>query len=1077
MEKNKRDLLEEVKGYLSDRQLADDKETVFFVTGCSQSRRGDVWSTSGADFNRAWQKVLRYLNKEPQLPRWLKIDIKTAGETVPASEGIRRFARVKRNNYFPLGVSFKKDGSCRFLPEEISGNALLTPVKEHKVGENPARLQLNAGNLRGYLKRRYQRIVPDPLAYVDDSWELFETAGVFIEAGQWRPLETEFFGRGMRQITENAQQEQLETVIKQGSAYLFAQIREEGSFCYGYYPAYDKQLPGYNSVRHFSSLYALLEAAEYAAANSENQLDPEKTAKIESALDWGLQNLCLEKNGILYVAERVKEGYELKLGAQAIAILALAKYESMTGADFYHEIMLNLLEGLAAFIDEEGRTTHVLTESLQVKEEFRIVYYDGEALFAIMRAYPLTDDPRWLQLGESLMDRYVKAGYERYHDHWLSYSVNELTRYLPKEEYFRFGVKNALENLTFMENRDTAYPTFLELLCAAERMFIRTRETEFADRLFSENEYHRLLQVQEKRALHEMRTGVMWPEYAMYFARPETIAYGFYARHDRMRMRIDDAEHFLSGLINYSLLRQGSTDNEKLSAASEVKTAQPAETVLPTSLTAMGLSKADFSGFTGHFLDEGVTIATAITDFEYFPNDVRGTDPNRAFLDLSDERIKGITGKTVSWPDREQFIRQNHERFGLLVTERPLESLREQLPQFIVPDVWGFMYEAASLLRNAFKGPVIGITGSVGKSSVRLMLERLLTPEYKVLSNRGNHNTRLAIPLYLLKLAQTPTAAVLEISLNALNSRDRGPQSLLAKPTVAVLTAVDFAHVSGVPDLSMLAHIKSRLLTGLAPGGTAVINGDIPAQPLEIALAAAKKTAGTILTYSMTGKEEADLRLIQKLNLKELTEVTVAYRGVRYTYQLTLAGDGMVENSLAAFLVLMSLGLDAPACMERLRDFKSLPKIMEQHTGRLAGRSVTVIDDTHNAAIPSMINAIQAFAGKTVYYSGRKLLVLGQVADLGEHSAQLHQRLIPVIDASGADLLLAYGDAMKQVAAETKIPSAWFSDMDSYVAGIVNEVSDHSLILMKGSVSGSDYHRVSGRLLRLLDTEKVTGSM
>ena len=112
-----------------------------------------------------------------------------------------------------------------------------------------------------------------------------------------------------------------------------------------------------------------------------------------------------------------------------------------------------------------------------------------------------------------------------------------------------------------------------------------------------------------------------------------------------------------------------------------------------------------------------------------------------------------------------------------------------------------------------------------------------------------------------------------------------------------------------------------------------------------------------------------------------------------------------------------------------------------------------------------------------MYYSGRKLLVLGQVADLGEHSAQLHQRLIPVIDASGADLLLAYGDAMKQVAAETKIPSAWFSDMDSYVAGIVNEFSDHSLILMKGSVSGSDYHRVSGRLLRLLDTEKVIESI
>ena len=87
-------------------------------------------------------------------------------------------------------------------------------------------------------------------------------------------------------------------------------------------------------------------------------------------------------------------------------------------------------------------------------------------------------------------------------------------------------------------------------------MFRRIEESPYAGELFTEAEYQRLRKVTEKRAIHELRTGVMWPEYAIYFARPETIVNGFYARHDRTRMRIDDAEHFLSGLINYTWLLQ-----------------------------------------------------------------------------------------------------------------------------------------------------------------------------------------------------------------------------------------------------------------------------------------------------------------------------------------------------------------------------------------------------------------------------------------------------------------------------------------------------------------------------------------
>lgn len=1094
MNQTKREILVEVRNYLLQYVDTSAPETILYITTCGNNKRGDVWRTSGADFERAWVKAERYLQKTTHLLRWTKVEIQTKTVTVPASEGIRRFYQTGRNNYFSQGVAFKKDGSCSFLPDEISGNALLVPEKDHKIGQNAARLQLNLENIKGYIKRRFGRVVPDVAAYFDDEWDFFDTAGIFIEEGKVWPLTETGFGRGMRQVNEKNQTVILQEAIERGRDFLFDQLWSEGKFTYGYFPAYDKRIPSYNSVRHFSSLYALLETIEYTEKQQPEESHEELLRKVESALDWGLKNLCLTVDGVIYVGEKLKSGYELKLGAQAIAILALAKYESLTGYDFYHETMLNLLEGMHAFIDEEGHTSHVLFETLETKERFRIIYYNGEALFAIMRAYPLTGDDRWLKLGELLMDRYVADGYERYHDHWLSYSVNELTQYLPKREYYEFGVKNALENLNFMEGRDTAYPTFLELLCAANKMFRRIEESPYAGELFTEAEYQRLRKVTEKRAIHELRTGVMWPEYAIYFARPETIVNGFYARHDRTRMRIDDAEHFLSGLINYTWLLQDEgfqmppsrvyieekpKKSSKISTVADTK--EPVEKMeirqakLPSlpdlTRSKRGLTIDDFSYFTGEFLEASLAQNITIHDFEYYPRYVlAGNHSELAFIDIPDEKFTEIKKEVTDLGDRNGFILEKSQELGLLITSQPNEKVRQVLPQFIVPDVWEFMHEVASYLRNRFEFPMVAITGSVGKSSLRLMLEHLLKEDYSVLGNRGNLNARIAIPLCLNKLAQDPDIAILEVSLNALNNHDRGPQGKLVRPDIAILTSIDYAHMRKTRDLKVLAKIKARLLDGLQIGGTAIINGDIEEEALQIVMDVAKSRKANILTYSLQGKK-ADLRLIQIKSLKNLTEVTVEYKNRRYTYQMEMASEGMAENSLAAVLTLISLGLELEEYLPRMLDFHSFPKVMAWHQGYLQGYEVAIIDDTHNAAIPSMINGIRAFSEKLPYYSGRKILALGQVADLGAHMIPLHRTLVPIIDASGADILLAYGEGMKTVVAETKLPAIYFEDMDSYVAAILAEVTEQSLILLKGSVSASDYHKVSGRLLSLLSKQ------
>lgn len=540
-----RNLIEEAKTYLLEQ--SKDEKVHFFVTTCTENKRGKVWQAGGYTFEKAWQKVEKYLNKFPLFPKWLKIEMIDTTEKIPAEAAIQTFYQVQRDNYFPSGVKFKRDHQYTFLPEEIVGNALLLPHPEHRIARRDARLRISEEHIQQYLQYRNQTNCPKPLTHFGKEWAFFTKKGIFIEHGTIHELESEGNGQGVRRIDSENQWLMLEQTIRRGAQYLVDQITETGKFVYGYLPVQGRKLSSYNSVRHYSSLYALLEAYEYL----ENQelAGSEFLEKIEQGLQWGLMNLTQVTDDAYYVVD----GDELKLGAQAMVILALAKYQTVTGNQQFLPAVKQFLNGMKAFIADDGATTHVLNKDLTEKEAFRIIYYNGEALFAIMRAYPLVKKKEWLDLGELLMNHFIQKKYERYHDHWLSYSVNELTTYLPKRKYFEFGVRNALENLSFIEKRDTAYPTMLELVVAAVKMFDRIQEIGFEEPLFRSEDFTWLKQVMEKRAIHELRTGTMWPELAMFFAQPETIVGGFYVKHDRCRMRIDDAEHFLSGLINYQV--------------------------------------------------------------------------------------------------------------------------------------------------------------------------------------------------------------------------------------------------------------------------------------------------------------------------------------------------------------------------------------------------------------------------------------------------------------------------------------------------------------------------------------------
>lgn len=478
----------------------------------------------------------------------IRVDAVTHIEEYSYADLMKRLSLVQRNNYFRTGIAFDRKFRTAFLGEEIMGSALIRPSKNHKVGFNNPELSINMPNLESYVQRKYNAPLKDKLK--QKTFYLFTTQGFYFEAGEWIKLSTKRDQEGIRETNFGLLPKQIDHAIEYGEDFLYRQIKDSGQFIYGYYPTYDYEITGYNSVRHFSSVYALLEAQEYLGKK-------EELKRSEQALDWGVKHLLMEKDGAQYVQEEMRSGISIKLGAQALAILAMAKFQTITGNDKYQSIINQLIQGIDdQFVNEEGETTHILDEQLETKKKFNIIYYDGEAVFSILRGYAITKDERHLQLAKKLFDRFVEKKYERYHDHWLSYATNEILLYLNDKKYYEFGLKNAFENMNFIEFRDTAYPTLLELLMAAIKMTDKVKETSYFKQgeftqFVSKIDFWRLRQVAVKRAEIEIEKGVMFPEMAMFMKRPERIVHGFYTRHDKFRMRIDDQEHFLSGLINF----------------------------------------------------------------------------------------------------------------------------------------------------------------------------------------------------------------------------------------------------------------------------------------------------------------------------------------------------------------------------------------------------------------------------------------------------------------------------------------------------------------------------------------------
>ncbi len=378
------------------------------------------------------------------------------------------------------------------------------------------------------------------------------------------------------------------------------------------------------------------------------------------------------------------------------------------------------------------------------------------------------------------------------------------------------------------------------------------------------------------------------------------------------------------------------------------------------------------------------------------------------------------------------------------LVSRPVDPA--PLPLLQVADTRRALGQLAALNRLAFAGPVVAVTGSSGKTTVKEMLASILRqapgPAQAVLATRGNLNNELGVPLTLLELSAEHRAAVIELGASAVG--DIAYTVGLVRPRVSVITNAGTAHVGAFGGPENIVRAKGEILEGLDAQGIAVLNRDDPAFSLWRQRAAGK----LVLSFALQAPG-ADFRA------EAITLDAQGCPGFRLVgpsgsqfVQLALLGRHNVANALAAAAAASALDIDLAQIVAGLQAMQPV-RGRTAVSRRLGG--IRLIDDSYNANPVAMCAAIDILAG---FSGGQTLLVLGDMGELGDWAEQGH-RDVGAYARGRVDALWAVGPLMHHAVAAFGRGGRHFADQASLIRALQAECQAGMTLLVKGSRSAA----------------------
>jgi UDP-N-acetylmuramoyl-tripeptide--D-alanyl-D-alanine ligase len=416
-------------------------------------------------------------------------------------------------------------------------------------------------------------------------------------------------------------------------------------------------------------------------------------------------------------------------------------------------------------------------------------------------------------------------------------------------------------------------------------------------------------------------------------------------------------------------------------------------------------------------------------DCEFFAvsTDTRAIKPGDLFIALKGEKFDGaeFAGRAIE-----------SGAAGVMINS---DASTPVVPSIRVNDTRMGLGQLAAHWRNRFGMPVIAVTGSNGKTTVKEMTAAILrsqtgNPEV-VLATEGNLNNDIGCPMMMLRLRASHRYAVLEMGMN--HPGEIRYLTNLARPDVALVNNAHMAHIGLMGSVQAIAEAKGEIFEGLNEKGIAIINRDDAHAGYWCEI----NTGHRILTFGF--HPEADVRGIYGSNDKNLLTIHVREQG-EATLTLPVPGEHNARNALAAAACALAVGVDLQTIAKALAGFTGVKGRLQRKPGLHGGR---FIDDTYNANPDSTRAALDVLARE----AGHKYLVLGDMGELGEAAPALHAQVGLAARQAGVERLFGLGDLSKEAVRAFGAGGMHFERIEELLAEVENALAPDVTVLVKGS--------------------------
>lgn len=414
--------------------------------------------------------------------------------------------------------------------------------------------------------------------------------------------------------------------------------------------------------------------------------------------------------------------------------------------------------------------------------------------------------------------------------------------------------------------------------------------------------------------------------------------------------------------------------------------------------------------------------------------------------------IKGVCTDTRKVEQGTLFIPLSGERFdahdfigdalnlGCAATLTSKKDICCDKPAVYVPNTLAALGRLACAYRMSFSLPLIGITGSVGKTTAKEMTAAVLSTSRSVLKTQGNFNNEIGLPLTLFRLEKHHEAAVIEMGMSGFGEIDRLAQ--IASPDLVIMTNIGLSHIEKLGSQENIYKAKTEFLPYLRPSGKVIINGDDP-----ILLGHRDELPEN--TWVVGTNESFDLYAKDIISSSDGVSFTVVHNGKEQAFKLSFPGVHNVINALLACAAGLNLGISLEQASTALATYMPGDRRMEF----IKANDLTIINDCYNAAPASMEAALKVLSTQ----NGRKIAVLGDIKELGEYAFDAHKTIGKQVAALSIDALFTLGENGQLIADGAKEAGmqeasiASFLNIEDLNQALIRFITSGDVILIKAS--------------------------